>query len=252
MASELQLVISTFKGHKIRTVITSGQTFWVCKDFRTPLDIKDMKQKVKSMDKEYTCKWVVPTSGGSQRMTCFNRSGLFEVLMTCRKSTVKGTFPYAFKKWVYEILIPEGLEKLKTQVDSLTGKCEALTLKSKQQSIECMEMRQDLLKLDDEYDEFKENSKIQIEEIEESRDNANAETDALIALENRRFFNVVQGLDAFRQRHPGDDLYAAAKRIRKAHCKEYIQWIGPIRNKRKPYIIEGHVFAVEQILLSHM
>lgn len=99
---ENQFRVFKYAGSAVRTVIISGEPWFVAKDVCDVLNHSNHKVAVSRLDKDEVSKvYLTDTLGRNQRTTVVNEYGLYSLILTSNKPEAK-----EFKRWITHEVIP--------------------------------------------------------------------------------------------------------------------------------------------------
>ena len=90
-----------FESHEVRTVMLSGEPWFVAADVCAVLEIANPRHAISRLDDDEKGVVISDTLGGKQEMSTVNESGLYSLILTSRKPEAK-----RFKKWVTSEVLP--------------------------------------------------------------------------------------------------------------------------------------------------
>ena len=94
-----QLQAFAFDSHAVRVVDKDGEPWFVANDVTSALDID--RTQTRRLDGDERGVYSIHTPSGDQEMTVINESGLYSLVLGCRKPEAK-----QFKKWVTTEVLP--------------------------------------------------------------------------------------------------------------------------------------------------
>ncbi len=98
---ESALQVFTYKAHQVRTVIISGEIWFVAKDVCDILEITKYRDAISKLDDDERGLAKVDTLGGTQDMAIISEPGLYTLLMRSNKPEAK-----PFRRWVTHDVLP--------------------------------------------------------------------------------------------------------------------------------------------------
>lgn len=90
-----------FQGSVVRSLIISGEPWWVARDVCSVLDVRNVADAVASLDEDERGIATADTPGGAQQVVVINEPGLYSLILRSRKPQAK-----AFKRWITHEVIP--------------------------------------------------------------------------------------------------------------------------------------------------
>jgi prophage antirepressor-like protein len=97
----MKIEIFECKGRGVRAVTKSGDPWFVAKDVCECLELGNVSEAVKSLDKEDLTSAMVMSGGQNRRTILANESGLYDLIFKSRKPEAR-----AFKRWVTKEVLP--------------------------------------------------------------------------------------------------------------------------------------------------
>ena len=98
---ESALQVFTYKAHQVRTVIISGEIWFVAKDVCDILEHSNHRMAIQDLDEDEKGVGEIYTPGGMQSMTIISEPGLYTLLMRSNKPEAK-----PFRRWVTHDVLP--------------------------------------------------------------------------------------------------------------------------------------------------
>lgn len=95
------LRIFAYKGNELRTILRSGEPWWVLKDVCDILEINNSRDVTARLDDDEKGVDIIDTLGGKQELTVISESGLYNTILLSRKPEAKN-----FKRWVTHEVLP--------------------------------------------------------------------------------------------------------------------------------------------------
>lgn len=81
--------------------------YFVAQDVCSALEIQSVDVALRKVDSDEKGTYSVRTRGGFQSLSVVNESGLYWLMLRCRKAGVEGTAAYRFRKWVTSEVLPQ-------------------------------------------------------------------------------------------------------------------------------------------------
>lgn len=100
--SDTSLSVFSYIGQDLRTVIVSGDPWFVVADVARLLDLGNVHSSIAGLDDDEKGIHTVETLGGRQNMATVSEAGLYSLIMRSRKDEAK-----QFKRWVTHVVLPE-------------------------------------------------------------------------------------------------------------------------------------------------
>jgi hypothetical protein len=91
----------SFQNHRVRTLVVSGDTWFVVTDVCSVLEHSDPSKAISRLDDDEKGTTIVRTPGGPQTLTVINESGLYALILTSRKPQAR-----IFRRWVTGEVLP--------------------------------------------------------------------------------------------------------------------------------------------------
>lgn len=91
----------------IRMVMIDQRPYFVAQDICSALEIQSVDVALRKVDSDEKGTYSVRTRGGFQSLSVVNESGLYWLMLRCRKAGVEGTAAYRFRKWVTGEVLPQ-------------------------------------------------------------------------------------------------------------------------------------------------
>lgn len=95
-----------FEGNPLRVIMRDGEPWFVMQDVCNMLRIGNPAMAAMKLDSDERGTDLIDTAGGPQRVIVVNESGLYTVMLRCRKSTQTGTLEHRFRRWVTSEVLP--------------------------------------------------------------------------------------------------------------------------------------------------
>ncbi len=96
-----ELQVFNYGETPVRTVMQSGEPWWVLSDVCRVLELKEPHRVAARLDADEKGRTQITTLGGNQQMTIINESGLYNVILRSDKPEAK-----KFKRWVTHEVLP--------------------------------------------------------------------------------------------------------------------------------------------------
>lgn len=115
LQNTLQRVNSAFnfEEHEIRTLVRSGEPWFIASDVCNALGLSNPSKSVASLDDDEKVvvngdsNFKLESPGrGAQSMIIINESGLYTLILRCRDAVNRGSLPWRFRKWVTSEVLP--------------------------------------------------------------------------------------------------------------------------------------------------
>ncbi|OIV46974.1 antirepressor [Sodalis sp. TME1] len=105
--TNLSVLPFSFEHHQVRTVIISGEPWFVALDVCQALQISNNRDAVERLDDDEK-NTVALTDGnrGNPNTLIISESGMFTLVLRCRDAVKQGTLPHRFRKWVTGEVLP--------------------------------------------------------------------------------------------------------------------------------------------------
>ena len=91
----------------IRMVMIDQRPYFVAQDVCSALEIQSVDVALRKVDSDEKGTYSIRTHGGYQSLSVVNESGLYWLMLRCRKAAVEGTSAYRFRKWVTGEVLPQ-------------------------------------------------------------------------------------------------------------------------------------------------
>ena len=91
----------------IRMVMIDMRPYFVAQDVCTALGIQSVDVALRKVDSDEKGTYSIRTPGGFQSLSVVNESGLYWLMLRCRKAGTEGTAAYRFRKWVTGEVLPQ-------------------------------------------------------------------------------------------------------------------------------------------------
>lgn len=91
----------------IRMVMIDQRPYFVAQDVCNALGIQNVDVALRKVDSDEKGTYSIRTPGGFQSLSVINESGLYWLMLRCRKAGVEGTAAYRFRKWVTGEVLPQ-------------------------------------------------------------------------------------------------------------------------------------------------
>ncbi|MCJ5871406.1 anti-repressor protein [Klebsiella michiganensis] len=91
----------------IRMVMIDQRPYFVAQDVCSALGIQSVDVALRKVDSDEKGTYSIRTPGGYQSLSVVNESGLYWLMLRCRKAAVEGTSAYRFRKWVTGEVLPQ-------------------------------------------------------------------------------------------------------------------------------------------------
>lgn len=91
----------------IRMVMIDQRPYFVAQDVCSALEIQSVDVALRKVDSDEKGTYSIRTTGGYQSLSVVNESGLYWLMLRCRKAAVEGTSAYRFRKWVTSEVLPQ-------------------------------------------------------------------------------------------------------------------------------------------------
>lgn len=91
----------------IRMVMIDQRPYFVAHDVCSALGIQSVDVALRKVDSDEKGTYSIWTRGGFQSLSVVNESGLYWLMLRCRKAGVEGTSAYRFRKWVTGEVLPQ-------------------------------------------------------------------------------------------------------------------------------------------------
>lgn len=91
----------------IRMVMIDQRPYFVAQDVCSALEIQSVDVALRKVDSDEKGTYSIRTPGGFQSLSVVNESGLYWLMLRCRKAGVEGTGAYRFRKWVTGEVLPQ-------------------------------------------------------------------------------------------------------------------------------------------------
>ncbi|WP_447727650.1 BRO-N domain-containing protein [Enterobacter asburiae] len=91
----------------IRMVMIDQRPYFVAQDVCSALGIQSVDVALRKVDSDEKGAYSIRTRGGFQSLSVVNESGLYWLMLRCRKAGVEGTSAYRFRKWVTGEVLPQ-------------------------------------------------------------------------------------------------------------------------------------------------
>ncbi|HBM9089486.1 TPA: anti-repressor protein [Klebsiella oxytoca] len=91
----------------IRMVMIDQRPYFVAQDVCSALEIQSVDVALRKVDSDEKGTYSIRTPGGFQSLSVVNESGLYWIMLRCRKAGVEGTSAYRFRKWVTSEVLPQ-------------------------------------------------------------------------------------------------------------------------------------------------
>lgn len=91
----------------IRMVMIDQRPYFVAHDVCSALGIQSVDVALRKVDSDEKGTYSIRTRGGFQSLSVVNESGLYWLMLRCRKAGVEGTSAYRFRKWVTGEVLPQ-------------------------------------------------------------------------------------------------------------------------------------------------
>lgn len=91
----------------IRMVMIDQRPYFVAQDVCNALEIQSVDVALRKVDSDEKGTYSIRTPGGFQSLSVVNESGLYWLMLRCRKAGVEGTAAYRFRKWVTGEVLPQ-------------------------------------------------------------------------------------------------------------------------------------------------
>ena len=91
----------------IRMVMIDQRPYFVAHDVCSALGIQSVDVSLRKVDSDEKGTYSIRTRGGFQSLSVVNESGLYWLMLRCRKAGVEGTSAYRFRKWVTGEVLPQ-------------------------------------------------------------------------------------------------------------------------------------------------
>lgn len=98
---------------------TATQPLFCALDVCTILGIAQPSTKYALLDDDEIKNCYQSTERGNIKMKFVTEAGMYNIILSCRNSRVKGTIPYKFRRWVTHDILP----KLRTEGEYSLKKC---------------------------------------------------------------------------------------------------------------------------------
>lgn len=108
MSEQTAPVVFSFESTiNIRMVMIDQRPYFVAQDVCSALEIQSVDVALRKVDSDEKGTYSVRTRGGFQSLSVVNESGLYWLMLRCRKAGVEGTAAYRFRKWVTSEVLPQ-------------------------------------------------------------------------------------------------------------------------------------------------
>ena len=91
----------------IRMVMIDQRPYFVAQDVCSALEIQSVDVALRKVDSDEKGTYSIRTPGGYQSLSVVNESGLYWLMLRCRKAGIEGTAAYRFRKWVTSEVLPQ-------------------------------------------------------------------------------------------------------------------------------------------------
>lgn len=91
----------------IRMVMIDQRPYFVAQDVCNALGIQSVDVALRKVDSDEKGTYSIRTRGGFQSLSVVSESGLYWLMLRCRKAGVEGTSAYRFRKWVTGEVLPQ-------------------------------------------------------------------------------------------------------------------------------------------------
>lgn len=91
----------------IRMVMIDQRPYFVAQDICGALEIQSVDVALRKVDTDEKGTYSIRTPGGYQSLSVVNESGLYWLMLRCRKAGIEGTPAYRFRKWVTSEVLPQ-------------------------------------------------------------------------------------------------------------------------------------------------
>lgn len=124
-----------FRGHNVRTVLLSGEPWFVAVDACKVLGLANATTALLALDEDERSKYAVGKFGV---VNIVNESGLYTLILRCRDAVTKGSKAHAFRRWVTTEVLPsirkdggyvDTSAKMASLVEGLIGVTELTVIK---------------------------------------------------------------------------------------------------------------------------
>lgn len=88
-------------------VMIDQRPYFVAHDVCSALGIQSVDVALRKVDSDEKGTYSIRTRGGFQSLSVVNESGLYWLMLRCRKAGVEGTSAYRFRKWVTGEVLPQ-------------------------------------------------------------------------------------------------------------------------------------------------
>ena len=88
-------------------VMIDQRPYLVAHDVCSALGIQSVDVALRKVDSDEKGTYSIRTRGGFQSLSVVNESGLYWLMLRCRKAGVEGTSAYRFRKWVTGEVLPQ-------------------------------------------------------------------------------------------------------------------------------------------------
>lgn len=95
-----------FDGYPVRAFIIDGDPWFSSEDICAALQIVNHRDAMVRLDEDEKGVALTDTLGGKQQIGVVNESGMFTLVLRCRKAVEPGTVPHRFRKWVTGEVLP--------------------------------------------------------------------------------------------------------------------------------------------------
>lgn len=105
----LSIIQFSFEMHKVRTVILSGEPWFVGIDVCSALGISNNRDALNKLDDDEKMTVGLTDSQpgiGAQLISLISESGMYTLVFRCRDAVKQGTLPHRFRKWVTNEVLP--------------------------------------------------------------------------------------------------------------------------------------------------
>jgi len=108
MSAQTSPTVFSFESSvKIRMVLIDQRPYFVAQDVCSALDIKAVDVALRKLDSDEKGTYSIRTPGGFQSQSVISESGLYTIMLRCRKAVEHGTTAYRFRKWVTGEVLPQ-------------------------------------------------------------------------------------------------------------------------------------------------
>ena len=95
-----------FESHQLRAIERDGQPWFVAADVCEFLGLINDRNAVARLDADEKGVHLTDTLGGKQEINIVNESGLYSLILRCRRAATPGTPAHRFRKWVTSEVLP--------------------------------------------------------------------------------------------------------------------------------------------------